>query len=589
MTVRPSPIYTYVLANGVLRLLITPASVLSALALAIALLKDLRRAEVELKRGEPLSPVRLRMALTYSLLFSTVLFSVASVYTYYPVTVGVSPVPPTATFEPPPYYLTCVALTRTARGALNWTDFETYPVPGWASRGGIWSLGTGFKGFALNGTDNNGGIGWASQYYWNRSVGNYSSLWVAVKTRAHTTTDAYKGIGLINGTLNRIYEIAVYGSALTIYKWNGTWRLLGSSSIPGYSPTAWYTIVVNYSVTGVEVRLVAWAYNATGSLVASLNVSDRATDRFTPVYVGVTIDGLGYHLFDDFIVSTRDPRSILFDGFDSGMRVEVWDDLGILVNSTTAPAPSFHLGVTTDVVVGRGSDGRIVVRYPDGFLSGNYTVPLADAILGGDVYNLSLRPMFWSFGPNRTSANLMVYLSSSIAFNTTARILRVNTSQQLYARLILENISAPTTLNASLWLIGSINSTSIEIWSGVPLTRTTNIVALNLGLNNSLALSGYFATTGQNATLWLKLEFCTLPDGRGACFYYPIRLELRSGSSSGTTTAPLGTTTIEPGPSDYFVEWGSDVGPTVDHAVHDGVDYHVDEERLGEDRVTARD
>ncbi|MEM1772974.1 MAG: hypothetical protein QXQ71_04045, partial [Desulfurococcaceae archaeon] len=70
----------------------------------------------------------------------------------------------------------------------------------------------------------------------------------------------------------------------------------------------------------------------------------------------------------------------------------------------------------------------------------------------------------------------------------------MNASQVLYARLILDAYTAPETLNLDVWLEGATGSTSIIIRSGVPVSTSTSRVQLNLGPENSVALSGYFTT-----------------------------------------------------------------------------------------------
>ncbi len=466
----------------------------------------------------------------YALLVFSVLFSYASVFNYQPTMVALNPQPPPAVLEPPVHDYTCTALTRTSRGALTYTDFEEYPVPGWTSYGGVWELsaGGGFKGNALRGRDNNGGIGRASQYYWNTRIDGYTSLWVSVKVRAETF-DGYKGIGLINADRNRLYEFSVQSTA-TIRKWDGSWRLLSSTSVPGYSATRWYTLVLNYNVTATAVSFALWIYDDTGVLVATLSASDTGATRFTPAYAGVTIDAAPprWFRFEDFIVSTVDPRFLYFTGFYTGMGVEVWDNLGYPVNSTTAPAPSFALGVVSDVVVGTGSNGRLVVKYPDAYLCGVLAVPTTDAVLGGDTFTLSTQPITLSLGANKTSTSLSLHVSGASTFNTTARILRVNAFQLLYARLVLDTLSAPSTLNLDVWIEGATNSTSILVRNGVPVATSTSIVQLNPGLGNTIHFSGYFASTSQSAVLNLKLELCTTATGAGACVCYPLNLTIHS-------------------------------------------------------------
>ncbi|MEM4717521.1 MAG: hypothetical protein QXE81_02020 [Desulfurococcaceae archaeon] len=508
--------------------LITIEIIASAIATALALIA------MGSYKPRVITPSRGRGQASYIshlAIYTLTLIALASIFTYYPATIHIYPQPPTITLEYPEYTYTCTELSRTRREALAYTDFETYPVPGWTSYGGVWELSVdgGFKGNALRGRDNNGGVGRASsQYYWNTRIDGYTSLWVSLKVRAETT-DGYKGIGLLNADRSRLYEISVQSTA-TIYKWDGAWRLLGSTSVPGYSATRWHTLVLYYTVTATAVNFALWIYNDTGALVATLTASDTGATRFTPAYAGVTVDA-GTNLwfrFEDFVLSTEDPRSLYFTGFYEGLRVEVWDNLGYLVNSTTALAPSFTLGVVADVVVGTGSNGRILVRYPDAYLCGELTVPSTNAVLGGDTYALSTSPITLILGANKTSASLTLYLSGVSSFNTMARILRVNTSQLLYARLILDTYTSLATLNLDVWIEGVSTSTSISVRNGVPVETSTSIVQLRLGLGNTIDLRGYFTGQGQSATLSLKLELCTSSDGAGACVRYPVLIVVTS-------------------------------------------------------------
>ncbi|MEM0002208.1 MAG: hypothetical protein QW211_04870, partial [Desulfurococcaceae archaeon] len=343
----------------------------------------------------------------------------------------------------------------------------------------------------------------------------------------------YYGIAMLNADRTRVYAIVLKNdkSGIEIRSFGVTkagWDThVNQEKLPWYSSGAWYTIVVHYSVSGTTINIEAYFYDSAGTLRLSASTTITHSNVFVPAYIGVIADGLTAQ-YDEFIISTVDPRSVYFAGFYMGMRVEVWDNLGYLVNSITAPSSSFALGVVGDVVVGTGSDGRIVVKYPDGSVCGELTVPATDAVLGGDTYALSTRSITPSLGANKTSAGLTLYISGASTFNTTARVLRVNASQVLYARLILDSYTAPATLNLDAWIEGTSSSTSIAVRNGVPVSTSTSIVQLSTGLGNTVYLSGYFTSTSQSAVLNFKLELCTMPGGMGACVYYPIVLNLSS-------------------------------------------------------------
>ncbi|MEM1541911.1 MAG: hypothetical protein QW101_02910 [Ignisphaera sp.] len=502
------------------------AIVTSATATALVLTKLHNRDVLAMKKQ-----INFKQFTQYIAVFMFSNITIASAFTYYPLTLSIAPQKPPATLEQPPYTYTCRILVRTTRGAITYTDFETYPTPGWISYGGIWDLSVngGFKGNALRGRDNNTGVGGrTSQYYWNTRIDDYSSLWISVRSRAETI-DGYKGIGLINIDRNRLYEISVYGYNAYVWKWDGAWRFLGSTTISSYSATRWYTLVLYYVDTGVSIDFMLWIYDDNGILVATLTVRDTGTTRFRPAYAGVTIDATTtlWFRFDDFILSTVDPRGILFTNFYSNMVVEVWDNLDSLVNYTRT-STTFNLGVARDIVVGTGVDGRIVIRYPDAYVCGVYSVPSIESILGGDTYALSIQPMTVYLGSNRSSANVNVYISSSSTFTTTVRFLRISVNQALYTRLLLVHVSTPTTLNLDLWIESTTRTTNISIRNGVPIYSSTNQAQLNIGGANYLILSGYFTTGGQTATLQFKLEVCTEPNNMGICTYYPLTLQLLS-------------------------------------------------------------
>lgn len=515
-----------------------PLLVLTAAAVATSLAAVLLAARGALAAAAPAGPGQgprgTRPGPAYAVLGLVALSTLASAFVYYPSSLAVVPQPPPATLEHPPYAYTCAGLTRTARGALAYTDFEAYPLPGWAASGGAWSsVGgvAGAKGNVLRGDDDGRGLGRASHYYYNTDLSGHRRLWVVAKTMRVSGTGWY-GISMMNSGRSRLFAVEIYtGGSLEIWSYNvvtRTWSWHASASIPGYVPGRWYVVVVSYEVTvGQTISISAVLYDAYGNYVTGVTATIAHANVFAPAYIGVEVDDVVAQ-FDDFAISTADPRSIYFAGFYGGMRVEVWDNLGNLVSSATAPSASFPLGIVHDVVVGTGSDGRIVVRYPDGYRCGVLAVPATDAVLGGDAYTLTAAPSEVVLGPNRVSASATLRISGASTFNTIARFVAVHAAQVLYARLLLDEVSAPSTLNADLWVAGVAESTRIEIRNGAPVTTSTSEVRLALGGGNHLVFSGYFTAAGQSAALRMRLELCTGPGGTGACVYYPVWLTLLS-------------------------------------------------------------
>jgi hypothetical protein len=75
-------------------------------------------------------------------------YAYASVLVYSPISTSISPASPPIILIEGDYKLTFTGISRSGRGASVYTDFETYPISGWTSSGGSWSLasGGGYKG-----------------------------------------------------------------------------------------------------------------------------------------------------------------------------------------------------------------------------------------------------------------------------------------------------------------------------------------------------------------------------------------------------------------------------------------------------------
>lgn len=472
-----------------------------------------------------------KLTYSYSALLTSSLVLIASIFAYYPATITIVPQPPPATLEPP-QGIVCV-VSRTSRAALVYTDFETLPSE-WSSDGGTWSTVrdiSGATGNVLMGVDNDGGLGGESHYYYSTSLSAYSSLWVVAKTRWASGT-GYYGIMLGRAPLNRMYAVEISTTGVLYILSYGIetrgWYTLASTTIPGYSTTNWYILVVDYVDTGARVDIRARVYDASGNLLTSTTASSTVPQRIRPSYIGVAVDGVSAY-FDDFLISTTDPRNILFNVPEPGVVVEVVSNLGATVAwgvsmSTTLPLPVIH-----DVVVGTGIDGRISIGLPNGTTCINHQIPVTDALLGGDTYSVTYTvatspSLSIELGVNKTSATVSVALGGSM----TTQFLLVNSSQPLYARLILDNALAPPSLSVDVWLEGASTSTAIRITNGVPVETETSLVQMKLGLNNSMVLSGGFSASGQTAVLYLRLALCTSSEQNPVCVYYPITLSLSS-------------------------------------------------------------
>lgn len=383
-------------------------------------------------------------------------------------------------------------LVRVSRGAVQgklWTDFEFMPS-GWSQDGGSWGIvDGGFKGKALQGYDNDKGLGGASHFYNNTDLSGYTSLWASVKARRDIGT-YYYGISMRDRDSKRLYTIEIYrvsdkNGEVRVRSYNVEvergWTILGSVSIANYDQQNWYAIIVNYVVAKEAVNFFVWVYDASGKEVARLSAQSTSPNRFAPAYIGVDVDGPGMRaLFDDFIVSTVDPRVVNFiDLPGAGYTICIYDNFGALVNCSTSTGSSASVGVVNDAVVGTGVDGRIVVKDPSGGIIVDYRVPQSDAVLGGDIYRLRLIVG----GLNATFVDLAGFANCIKLFDA--------------------NLSLYVTANTTVTLEVLVNGTSVYLGTDQSFDVFAPIPGELLGKVSTYNVTLLFNSTSPfNATVW---------------------------------------------------------------------------------------
>jgi len=478
----------------------------------------------------------------------------ASVFVYYPVSIESKPVPPSLTFDDPPYNYTCTALVRTSRGAITYNDFESNRTD-WATLGGgsVKFVGTrtGAKGNILQfDCTTGGGIGDHCQYYWTTSVSSYSSLWVHVHVWPYIYygETALAGIALMSGNTtnnNNAYFIGIYYSggnySLAILK-SGAKNPLGTQSISGYTPgSAFMPLFVYYNVTSgrsTTVSISAYLYDINGNLRASVNYTDNK--GFRVAYVGVDMYK-GYDYFDDFIISTVDPRTVTFNGLQSGLTFNIYDNLGSLTYSFTATSSTYTLNVIKDVVLGTGSGGNIQVLKPDGSICLNVTIPTNDAFLGGDSYSLITKPLSWSISSSNTSASVSAYISSnsnnltSFSNNLTSFYaigLKANQNYYIQLQLNAQASAIAPGLNAQIGIQGGSQSIAISNWT--VSQSSTDWVQVSSGSTTYITVSNAYSSSSSSSKLTFNILACTagrlgIDPASGACVEYPLTITLNSG------------------------------------------------------------
>lgn len=272
-----------------------------------------------------------------------------------------------------------------ARSALTFTGFESLPS-GWSSIGGSWSIASGgVEGNALQGSDNNGGPGGTSVYYWSGNVAAYTSLQAVVQVRITSVDSVYRGIVLLQGTSSTswLYEVSVrprrvgVNDRITVYirRWVGGWTTLTSQTVSYAS--GWYTLYVSWSRSGTTNTISATLYDSSGNPVTTVSTSDS---QVSVNYFGLDVDG-GTSLFDNFVVATGDPRYVVVSGLQQGWTAELRDASGNLVASATADSSgTARLFVAAKPIV---ANAKITVKDAQGVVVIERTF---SQVVGGDEY-----------------------------------------------------------------------------------------------------------------------------------------------------------------------------------------------------------
>ena len=371
--------------------------------------------------------------------------------------------------------------------------------------------------------------------YWGQDISSLTNLWISSKIMIRSGV-GFGGIMLTNLSNYYIFSINSSGYANILRYSAGSWALLSYSSVPGYTNSTWYVLVVSYVRSGGTNSFTLYVYDVRGNLLTTITASDTT---FTPKYAGLAsyTSNLLYidDVYDDFIVSTSDPRTVIFQNIpESGYMVYIIDNLNNIVNYTTSAGTTVYLGVVNDIVVGTGSDGKISITYPNNFLCINYTVSSSDAILGGDVYSLSYVRYSINIGSNKTSALASnIYISSSSYKISGAIPLKIynNDVKPYYIRLILDtssSISSYLTLNITIALSPSATADPIRIVGGSVVAGSSGWISLSGGSYAYIYVTGYYTSSGQSSTLNLYLEYCSLSNENGVCVFYPIQMVINS-------------------------------------------------------------
>ena len=463
------------------------------------------------------------------------MFTHASVYVFYPVSIDLVPQPPPVVFSSSGSFFICSDFLRSDRGSLVFSDFESLP-PGWSSLGGSWFVGSGFKGSGLQGVDNNGGPGGSSVYYWGSSVSSYVWLSISVKISRVSGSSVWMGVSLLQqASINsRLYEIDIYALGNTGYlevwyysgrAWTRLYRSAASFPISSYN---WFILYVNYSRTQTTNYVSVTIYSNEGTVLASGSVSIGGNRFFIPSYVGVSVDN-GEVRFDDFIISVIDPRYVSIEGLPQNFMIELYDDSESKVAEAYSSGGITRLNVLSDVVVGRGLGG--VFKIYDSSGNACLTKVFQEPVVGSDTYLLVIHEILVTLHDSNTRAELRVLLSSYSPRLIKTPVLNVSLADTnpYYLGIVFYpgNSVIQPDLKLLIELSNTSSSTSILIdGNSIPSKPIeSSFVKINPGINVTLSIE----VTKENIStseVYLELIYCTDPQLSSVCVYYPINLEV---------------------------------------------------------------
>jgi hypothetical protein len=397
----------------------------------------------------------------------------------------------------------------------------------------------------LLGTDNNGGPGGTSIYYWVSSISSYAEFSVSVKVQQVVQAGGtiYMGVVLLQSAEvgSRLYEIDVYVSGTTGYleiryysgaKWTRLYRSSQTFLVDG---SRWFIMLINYSRDAATTTntISAAVYDVNGNQLASGSVQIGGNRYFVPSYVGVSVNsatGSGAQArFDDFVFSLGNPRYLLVEGLPPGYRVELYDDEGRAVAEATSGGGVTRLDILKDLVVGRGLGASFKIYDSGGNPCLSNDLLVGDAVVGGDSYRILLHVITVNLSDSSTRADVGVLPSPYSPVMPETRVLGV-INQDLkpyYVGLIFyPNQSVVSQdLDLVIELTNGTLSTALVIDGGSLPSQPviTDLLKVLTSANVSVSVS---KGSGTQSALFLELVYCNDPVLRGVCVYYPIKLEV---------------------------------------------------------------
>jgi len=446
----------------------------------------------------------------------------ASIFTYYHVNVSLQPVSPPIVLRDPLQpgvsvstgpagasasiaYLIPYAISL-SQGAIYSSTFDTGLPVGWVTYGpGTWGSSTGRVSGGVSGSTE-GGQGQTDVAYYKTSDLYSSSYSGYIYLAAYVSTSnvgagRWAGIAF-HGTATQNFYACLVGDngmleiAMRIYFGVEFWTVLSSAQAAISTGSFYLLVCARNPSTGA---MLAQLYDpSTGFLLASTSASSTL---ISPTSIGLVVRRVGggpgvSAVFDELVLSYRNPRSVCITNIPSGWRAELYNGstlIGSRISSGPAAEECFQIFAISTIL----RQGVIRVYDSSNTLRASLGPQL---VVGGSLYRLDPQA-------------------------STARILNVVNldGKGYYALLTLSSYSYSGFSSIQIRVCGSTCSSWISI---PPPPAQTTEVQIPPG-TSYVELSQNPSQVGAQASISLFLNYSTLPGQGGVSVTYPIFISIR--------------------------------------------------------------
>jgi hypothetical protein len=447
----------------------------------------------------------------------------SSVFTYYPLTVSLQPVPPPIILQDPSIPGVSVSLGSERASAsitvllpysyslvisqdvIYYTTFDSGLPAGWTGSKCWTESESGWVGGSVTcdaKPDFDAERDFLVAYYDTSIVSNTMNFYVGAYVMSdRLKLEEFAGVTLYDNREREksSYYIAAIGNnqALNILKCVvGMCTLVANTGNLGLSIETWYFLVVYWTPNA----LTAYLYRTdTGALIGSTSYKDDSPIGFNTV--GFVVRGTrGW--FDELVVAYNDPRAVYVDNVPSGWVVRIYNGTVLLGSATSA-------GTRISFTVFYPQDGQHSTILRSGRIEvydnlGNLRASRSEVIVTGRVYQLQV--IGGSF--NNRVLNV-VNVDSKPYYGLLS--LRSPASYSGFSTLQLY-LCNPSGCSSALNIIAGSTSTS-EITLPASQTSYIRLVAVS--------------PPGASASIQIWLQYSARPGQDGVVVSYPVDIILR--------------------------------------------------------------